>query len=394
MVVNFDIHSLINELMQLFKGQTAAKDLLFKVSGLNDLPRNIIGDEMKLRIVLMNLIGNAVKFTQKGSISIRFSIKKQSDSEQLMIIEVEDTGEGIAAEELGNLFKYFEQTESGKKSKSGTGLGLAISQDYVKLMGGEIFVTSHVGIGSIFRFGIKFTAGSQETLRTESQPQHVVGIAQGQKIPRILVAEDSQENRFLLVKLLKSVGLEVSEVVNGQEAVEFFEEWHPDLIFMDIRMPVMDGLEATRLIKANQAGGTSKIVALSAHVLEDEREEIRLAGCDDFVGKPFRFDQIFSVMANQIGLNYVYKDEQVNKLPSYSDNTQEFYNKQIETLPSHLIVDLQEAILTLDTNQISGVIEKITQLNRELGQSFRILASTMDYTRLLAISRCNKNGRV
>jgi signal transduction histidine kinase/CheY-like chemotaxis protein len=383
---NFNVHNLIQDLKKMFEVRTNAKDLLFEIHGVNELPEYIIADETKLRAILINLVGNAVKFTQNGSVIIRFSVRKDSLEEYFLQVDVEDTGPGIADEEKEKLFKYFIQTESGKLSKSGTGLGLAISQDYAKLMGGEITITSKLGVGSTFRVFIKIVEGKEEDTKTKLFQRSVIGLEPGQNIPRVLVAEDTEESRLLLVTLLKLVGFDIREAVNGKEAVEIFKQWQPQFIWMDIRMPVMDGLEATRLIKATEIGKLTKVAALSAHVLGEERNEIFAAGCDEFVGKPYQENEIFDVMAKHLELKFIY--EKINM-------TEEIFNStnqgeiNLESLDLTLRAELITAITITDAIKISKIAERIRIKEPQLSAALHTCARNYDYQTILTAL---KNG--
>lgn len=386
---NFNLHMLIQDLQKMFQAQADEKNIALKISGLDDMPTYLYGDEKKIRVILINLIGNAIKFTHKGCIILSLSFK-ESAGQSFMKVVVEDTGVGIVEGDITKLFQYFVQTESGRKSGSGTGLGLAISQEYIKLMGGEISATSYIDKGSIFRFTIKIALGKGDYDHDHNQLRCVVGIKQGFAIPRILVVEDIEENRCLLVDLLSSIGFEVREAMNGKEAVEVFKQWHPDLIWMDIRMPVMDGLEATKLIRGTKEGMKVKIVALSAHVLEGEVTEILTAGCDGFVGKPYLEREIFEAMAKNLTLDYVYKTIQDEEFSAITDS--KIDDEQIKKIPEPLFIELQKALLELDSKRILGVIEKITEIDMTLGASFKTLAGNMNYTQLLSLLQ-NKNVR-
>jgi signal transduction histidine kinase/CheY-like chemotaxis protein len=375
-LVNFNIHNLILDLKNMFEVKTKAKGLLFEVRGINDLPRFIIADETKLRIILTNLIGNAIKFTQSGGVIIRFSIQKDPLEEEFLLVEVEDTGPGIAEAEKDKLFKYFMQTESGKQTKSGTGLGLAISQDYAKMLDGEITVRSSLGAGSTFYVKIRIKEGTEEDIKTEVFTRRVIGLAPGQNAPRVLVAEDTEESRFLLVKLLRLVGLDVREAANGSEAIKIFEAWKPVLIWMDIRMPVMDGLEATRIIKATEPGKQTKIIALSAHVLGEEREDIFAAGCDDFVGKPYRENELFDIMEKHLALQYIYEETQTEEnaavLPS--DIVLNLYSLDIG-----LRSELNKAVTNTDAIKIAEIAEQIQRKEPALALALQMCAKNFDY---------------
>ena len=383
-LVTFDLQVLLRELEYMFRDRADSKGLRFEVLGINE-SCYLVADETKLRKVIINLLGNAVKFTERGNIELRVTIRKDPLNKMRLLVEVEDSGIGIAADEMDKLYTSFEQTESGRLNKSGTGLGLAISQNYIRIMGGEITATSHVGEGSLFRFEIEVIQGQACELITKLCPRLVVGLAAEQRIPRVLVVEDNKENRDLLTKLLQTVGFEVRDAVNGKEAVEFFEKWQPDFIWMDIRMPVMDGLEATQIIKSTVAGQKTKVVALTAHALNEEQELILAAGCDDFIRKPYREDEIFRVMEKQLGLKYVYSEEL--KTEESSVTASELTSEQLKTLPEKTLTELYQATLRLDTVRILELIEQIVPLDISIGSTMKILYENMDYSRLLSFSK-------
>jgi PAS domain S-box-containing protein len=378
--VTFNLPALLRDLGMMFKVRTDAKGLRLDLEGSGELPYYIVADQNKLRQILINLMGNAVKFTEKGGVAVRYAVQKKTAGEMRLVVEVEDTGVGIAEEELEKLFQTFEQTASGRRSESGTGLGLAISREYARLMQGDITVTSRRGAGSTFRLEVPVKEGRRSNvIRGEKRSQRVIGLAPGQAVPRILVAEDNEESRILLVKYLQMTGFEVREAVNGKETLEICETFQPHFIFMDIRMPVMDGLEATRRIKSTGAGKSIVISALTAHTLEKEREEILAAGCDDFVRKPFRDHEIFDIIAKHLGLKYIY--EPVEETPD--GQTVEIAPEQLQALPSGLLGELHAAALRLDTAHLLEVIEKIAVSNAPLGAALRGVTENMDYDRLL-----------
>jgi signal transduction histidine kinase/FixJ family two-component response regulator len=390
-LLSFNLHNLILDLQKMFELKTGAKGLLFKMIGINELPLVVITDATKLRIILINLIGNAIKFTQSGSVVVRFDVCKDSPDEEFLMIEVEDTGPGIAENEKEKLFKYFMQTETGKISKSGTGLGLAISQDYAKLLGGEIGVISSPGSGSKFNVRIKITEGKEEDINEKLHQKKIFGLAPGQHIPKVLVAEDLAENRNLLVKALKSIGLTVREAVNGREVVEIFKEWEPDFIWMDIRMPEMDGLEATRIIKATELGKRTKIVAVSAHVLGEKRKEIFAAGCDDFVGKPFKMNELFDVMEKHLALKYTYESKQSEK-DDLSSTRDKVLN--LSSVDNDLLFELNKAVICADAIRIKEIAEEIEVKDPELGMALNACAKNYDYESIRIALQNNPNEEV
>ena len=370
---------------------------------MDEVPGYIEADENKLGRVLINLLGNAVKFTEEGGVTLRVSAKsiargaecKDTEKKANQILspnpnalcltfEVEDTGIGIAEDELDDVFAYFEQTASGRAKKSGTGLGLAISRDYIRMMGGDITVTSQEGKGSTFGFETPVRESGEAYIKEKAVRQRrVIGLEPGQDIPRILVAEDMEESRTMLAKLLRTVGFQVREATDGKQAVKIFHEWQPDFIWMDIRMPVMDGLETTRHIKKTEAGQSTVVAALTAHALEDEREMILAAGCDDFVCKPFREQEIFDVIAKHLGLKYVYKEEQTE---AESVNSNEaLLRKQLATLPQELISRLHQAVTELDRPRTLALIEQVAEQDASIGSALGTFAKKLDYGRLLML---------
>lgn len=372
--IDFDIHTLINDLKKMFEVNTNAKGLVFDIVGVEELPKFINTDKTKLRVILINLIGNAIKFTQNGHVIVRFSIFKEllNTNKKILLVAIEDTGVGIAKEEQDKLFKSFVQTESGKNSRSGTGLGLAISQGYAKMMGGEINVTSNSGVGSIFKVKIAIKDALSENVKKQIQEKRVISIQNRESSPKILVVEDTEESRLFLVKLLSLVGFDTKEAINGKEGVEIFNNWKPDFIFMDIRMPIMDGLEATKLIKSSELGKKTKIVAVSAHVLDKERKEIFEAGCDDFVGKPFKENDIFNAIEKQTGVKYIYEEKSI---------LQESYSKEIDlqSLDLGTCKELALAVKTTDAIKIMEVAKKLSKENKLLAESLVSCAENFNY---------------
>ena len=284
----FDFPGLLAELEALFRLRVEEKNLRFEVVQDGERVGRIIADEGKIRQVLINLLGNAVKFTEHGSIKLRVTAEQRADGRAWLSARVEDTGVGIAPEEQGKLFHAFEQTQSGVDIQSGTGLGLAISREYAVLMGGGLTVSSEVGVGTIFHFEIPFETGSADAVVKETVHRRVIGLQPGQPVQRLLIVDDQRTNRDWLNKLLTSIGFLVREADNGKAAMRVWEEWRPQLILMDIRMPVMNGLDATRGIRAHANGGEPVIIALSASALEQDRRTVMDSGVDDFLSKPCR----------------------------------------------------------------------------------------------------------
>jgi signal transduction histidine kinase/CheY-like chemotaxis protein/ligand-binding sensor domain-containing protein len=304
----FDIRAVAHDVEHVLRLRAEEKGLRFTCE-LDEasLPRAVAGDEVRIRQILLNLAGNAVKFTATGSVTIRVSWH-----EGRARFEVEDTGPGIAAEELPRLFEPFVQSESGMRSKEGTGLGLALSRNLARLMNGDITAESTPGRGSRFRVEVSLPETAAAALEVQRE-RRIAALAPGQDPPRILVVDDTLVNRAVLTQLLTAVGFQVREAASGEEALAAWRSWQPHLIWMDKRMGGLDGLEATRRIRAEEkAAGRPRIpiLALSASALEHERGEILAAGCDDFVAKPFREATIFNRIAQHLGVRYTYEEDE------------------------------------------------------------------------------------
>ena len=300
----FDPRRMIDDIGGIIRERAEAAGLRLVVDADSSLPDAVLGDEGKLRQIFINLLSNAVKFTKHGSVTLR---ARWSGDHALF--EVADTGPGIDPVELQSLFEPFVQTEAGREAKEGTGLGLAITRQLVRLMGGDIHVFSQVGSGTIFRFDVELPQTDLPVPQRESR--RVLGLAPGEARRRILVVDDTRENCLLLSRLLTTVGFEVREAANGIEALALWRQWRPDLIFMDERMPRMDGSEATRILRAEEAEQQKErtaIVALTASAFEHEREAILASGADDFVVKPHSEDDVFEAIGRALGVTFRKRD--------------------------------------------------------------------------------------
>jgi CheY-like chemotaxis protein/nitrogen-specific signal transduction histidine kinase/HPt (histidine-containing phosphotransfer) domain-containing protein len=298
----FDPREMIVAAASMIRQRASAAGIELTVDLDPGLPPAVSGDEGKLRQALLNLLGNAVKFTTSGTVSIHAEWRDGRGT-----FEVRDTGHGIAPSELPALFEPFVQTESGRRAREGTGLGLAITRQLVHLMGGEITVTSRLGEGTTFRFDADLPLAAAPTHPAEVS--RIVGLEAPEERRRILVVDDTRDSRLLLRRLLEAVGLEVAEATNGAEAVELWKTWQPELIFMDNRMPVMDGSQAAETIRSLESSRALLdrrvvIVAVTASVFEHERGAILTRGADEVVMKPIDEEKIFEVIASRLGVRF------------------------------------------------------------------------------------------
>jgi CheY-like chemotaxis protein len=389
---NFDLYCLLEDLKDMFQLRAEAKELQLVFDRSSDVPQYIRTDEIKLRQVLINLLGNAIKFTEQGNVSLRVSSKEQhvipdtgTHDTYKLVFAVEVTGPGIAPEELDTLFEAFVQTRTGQEAQGGTGLGLPISRTFVQLMGGNIYIESEVGEGATFKFDIQVTpVGVEEVVEQPDRLlRRVIGLAPGQPRYRILVVDDRESNRQLLVKLLTPYGFDLKEAGNGQQALEVWDEWQPHLILMDMRMPVMDGYEATQRIKATTKGQSTAIIALTASALEEEKAVVLSAGCDDFVRKPFHETDILEVMGKHIGVQYIYEEaeeETERAVPTIqAEAGAALTPANLAALPQDLLSNLAQAATRLDMAMITSLIDEIRSHNTGLADGLALLADEFRY---------------
>ncbi len=378
-----DLHTLFNDLQMIFKERAQSKHLQFIFETAENLPRYVVTDESKLRQIFINLIGNAVKFTEQGGIAVRSSVDIMNEDTLQLIVEIQDSGPGIPDHELRNLFKHFVQTSTGIKKGSGTGLGLALSRELARLMGGNITVSSEVGKGSLFTFYIEIKEGKADPVAANTS-KRVICIDKDQKAFRILVVDDKKENLQVVVDLLKLAGFETNEAVNGEDAIAKFEEWNPDLILMDLRMPVMDGYEATRRIKLTEKGAKTPIIALTASTFDGERRKILSMGIQGYIRKPFREHELFSILGKELGIRYNYEIETPLSSVKYL-NDDEVIAQDIAKLPYSQALLMLDAIAVADINKLKELIHSIEHDNLELAQYFMSLAKNYDYEHLQKI---------
>jgi signal transduction histidine kinase/FixJ family two-component response regulator len=393
---DFDLYALLDLIEEMLALRAESRGLQLVIERDRNLPRYINTDDKKLRQVLINLLGNAIKFTNEGSVILRVR-KQETGAEYLpqtsiplyshnLLFEIEDTGAGITLEEIDSLFEAFTQTETGRQSQQGTGLGLPISKKFVEQMGGEITVTSEVNKGTIFRFNIKAQLSEASQIQTQKPTQRVIGLKPNQQQYRILIVDDRLENRQLLLKLLEPIGFEIKEAANGQEAVEIWQSWQPHLIWMDMRMSVMNGYEATQQIKAHLQGQATVIIALTASTLEEEKAVVLSAGCDDFVRKPFREEIIFDKMAQYIGVSYLYEElitakstecEAIEKLPA----------EALAIMSDEWLQALSEAAELINNQLITQLLTEIPQENQNLTQAIQKQVDDFDFERIMNLAQ-------
>ncbi len=409
---NIDLYGLLDDIHDMFSLRAEEKHLQLYFTCNPDVPRYVCIDPIRLRQILMNLLSNAIKFTETGGVTLRVSRKQKTEDRRrqaeggrqkehrneeadttndlqpdaCLSFEVEDTGPGIDAHELEILFDAFTQSRTGRDSFEGTGLGLAISRRFARIMGGDITVKSDIDTGTVFTVDISVRPARAEDVETAPPVRHVIALEPGQPAYRILVVDDRWANRQLLVKLLTSAGFEVQEAGNGQEAITEWERWEPQLIFMDMRMPVMDGYEATRQIKATTKGQATAIIALTASAFEEERVVVLSAGCDDFVRKPFHESDIFLVLEKNLGVRYVYEEGEGQKGNSEGQKPEEVLTPEaLAGLPDELLTEFESAVAMVNMDKIHVLLEQIRVHNTTIAAALKRLIENFEYLPILTI---------
>jgi PAS domain S-box-containing protein len=365
----FDLHFLLDSLKEMFIFQAESKGLSMSFQLEEGVPRYVMSDEGKLRQVLSNLIGNAVKFTQQGSIKLVVSAPIKIGENLELHFDLYDTGPGIPPEDIEAVFDPFVQASGttdrlSMQGPEGTGLGLAISRQFVRLMGGDISVKSELGLGSHFSFNVKVGMADAEKASAARPQREVIGLTSGQPAYRLLVVEDRETNRLLLVKMLERLGFQVREASNGEEAIDLWLRWEPHLIWMDMRMPVMNGREATKRIKGMPGGQSVPIVALTATAFDEDREQILLDGCDDFVRKPIRRDEILDVLIKHLNVSFLYREEAIPTMDS-EDPGVRVDSERIAALACQTIEWLKELRQAAERADLYRILDLVDQIRGE-----------------------------
>ncbi|MBW4646331.1 MAG: PAS domain S-box protein [Goleter apudmare HA4340-LM2] len=394
-VNSFNLIRLLESLEEMLRFRAASKQLQLIFAYPENLPQYVQTDESKLLQVLLNLLGNAIKFTHTGSVTLQVSMWDGEQQPPHLYFEIIDTGHGIAPEEIDLLFEAFGQTETGRKSQQGTGLGLAISRKYVQLMGGDITVSSMLGEGSRFAFNIQIGLASATEIHSQQNQNRIIGLAPAQEEYRILVVDDARDSRIVLVKLLTSVGFAVREATNGEEAIAQWMAWQPHLILMDMRMPVMDGYEATSIIKARNAEIYlshihTVIIALTANAFEEQREAIIKAGCDDLINKPFREEILLEKISQYLEVQYLYQEAN-NQTTNFRQSTTEQVLTSddllslLSPMPSEWLTKIYHAAAQCSDDLILELVEKIPVANVLLIEYFTDLAHNFQFEKIMEI---------
>jgi PAS domain S-box-containing protein len=373
----FDVGSMVRDVTDMMQIRATEKGLRLLVDQSSKFPRYLVGDEARLRQVLINLLGNAIKFTEQGGVTVRLGARR--DRQARLLIEVEDSGPGIAPEDQERIFEPFVQLgEQG--INRGTGLGLTITRQFVQLMGGSLGLESTLGKGSIFRVELPLKEAAESDIARPgvTHKGEVVSLAPGQPEYRILIVEDQRDNQLLLARLMETAGFSYRIAENGRQGVQMFREWRPHFIWMDRRMPVMDGLEATRQIRSLPGGKDVKIVAVTDSAFQEQRAEMLAAGMDDFVRKPYRANEIYDCLMKHLGVQYLYEGAAAQEAEAA-----ELTPAALAKLPQDLRMELQAALESLESERIAAALQKVAAHDDALQKTLVRLIENFDYPAIL-----------
>lgn len=367
----FDMQALISDIEMMFRERTGGKGLSLNLEIHEDTPRYVTADAGKVRQVFINLLGNAVKFTRKGGITVRVR-PERIDGAMVIAAEVEDTGEGIAPEEIGKLFGAFEQTASGIRSHQGTGLGLAITRQYLNLMGGDINAASEPGKGTCFRLHFPVQV-AQEPVLKDQQKLEITGLRKGQGAIRVLVVDDHEEQRNLILSILGSIGFKgIKEASNGKEAVRIHSEWKPRIIMMDLNMPEMDGFGAVRKIR--ESDGNTYVIAVTANVLQGEREKVIAAGFNSYVQKPYKEEEIIRAIEAG-GIEFIRAGEE--------ESCEEDSGIPIGAIPAELIEEIRKAAGGAEFERLTELFKELERHDPGTAKRLNEILMRFDYEMIL-----------
>jgi signal transduction histidine kinase/CheY-like chemotaxis protein len=371
---DFDLHQTLAGLEEMFRLRANDRGIGLRFIVEPAVPRFVRADEGKLRQILLNLLGNAIKFTTAGDVTLEAQLLDGG----ALRLAVHDTGPGIPPEEQEIIFVPFMQSTTGQQSQEGTGLGLTISRQFAQLMGGDLTLRSQPGEGSTFTLTIPVQVVEAAALIPAPSPRRVLSLAPGQPLYRLLIVDDRAINRELLVRMLAPLGFSLREATTGEEALALWESWAPHLIWMDMRLPGIDGYTLTRRIKATRRGQATIIVALTASALEEDRAGVLAAGCDDYIRKPFRQEELLAALERHLHIHFLYEEApEQPALPSAPTLPAAALSACLAALPAAARQPLYDAALLGDVAAIRAALDTIAFHDRELAAALAVLAGEL-----------------
>jgi len=375
-----DVAAVLREVGNMFAGSAAKKGIALTARALSDMPGRVMTDESKLKQILINLVGNALKFTDSGSVELTASAEPGNPGR--LSFAVADTGRGIAAADVEKIFQPFEQTEEGR-SMGGTGLGLPISQKYCQLLGGTIGLESQVGRGSRFSFSIDAPPCPESLPDKAGGDARIGGITKGTP-PRVLIVDDRETNRDILARMLEPLGFPVAQAAGGSEALAMLDTWNPGLILLDLVMPGMNGKDFLRIVRTDRSKAAIRIIVITASVLEDERSGVIELGADAFIRKPFREKHVLEEIGRLMDIEYWYEEEKDKVAETASPPAD--LAAGLAGLPAGLAGKLRDSIRSGDLEEVLALAKEAANFDKALSAAIVGMAEGFQINLLLDLA--------
>ncbi len=373
---------LVDDVTRLLRLKAAEKRLDFSVEGARTLPRAVLADAAKLRQLLINLLGNAIKFTTRGRVSLRLSAAMNGPGLSRLDIEVLDTGPGIAPEEMTLLFRHFSQTKLGRSSGSGSGLGLAISREFARLMGGDITAESRPGEGSVFRAHVMLEVCADSAPTVEPGHCRILHLEPGQPGCRVMVVDGHADGLLLLERMLGPLGFDVRTAADGDLAAAIAAGWQPAVVLLDFRL-VQTAPNLVPSLRGSNPAAPTKILALGSSGLAEDRDAALASGADRFLAKPILEHELLEAVGELAGVRYVRSDAAATEANSETRTESDIPN--LSLLPPELLERLRAATLRADLGLITEILDEADRTDPVAAPRLRALADRFDYESILSL---------
>ncbi|NOR68137.1 MAG: PAS domain S-box protein, partial [Methylomarinum sp.] len=378
---DFDLYAMLNDMEFMFKVPAEQKNLTLTIDHDSNVPKMIITDEQKLRQVLVNLLGNAIKFTEQGNVSLHVSCTDIEGDEFILNYTVTDSGVGIAESKLQQIFKPFEQAGKTVGLSGGTGLGLAISHKFAKLLDGDITVKSQLNQGSCFCFSVKTSTGVSVETKRIMNDQYVIGLKSAHNNLRVLAVDDHPLNLDVLQKILSPLGFQIKLADSGEQAIEIFQHWCADIVLMDVVMPGIGGPEAVKQIRALPGGDKASIFMVTASALDEQVRQIKNGGyVDTVIKKPFKIKELLDAIAIYSQVEYEYET-----LKTEIADSAILTKDMLLNIPADLLEQLRVAVLIGDTKQLNFLLELVEPYAPEVAKKLSECIKNYEFDILLQV---------
>ncbi len=399
----FNIRCLIQDILEMLQVKAQGKGLRLQSSIEPDVPQYIKADRNKLQQILVNLLENAIKFTEIGCVTLRiagsdslWSVEEEGlfsvDDAYALFFEVEDTGMGMETEKLSQIFEPFQRGNFASGMVKGSGLGLFICQQLIQLMGGYLQVNSIVGQGTLFQGKVEVNIPETTEIPLASPHLAVVGLAAHQPDYRLLIVDDKVENRQLLKRLLTPLGFQIQEATNGEDAITLWHEWQPNLIFMDTRMPKMDGYQAIEQINNEIQSHSTIIIAVVSGKLDTPQTNLLLNNCHDILRKPFDLEILLAKIATHLHVQYRYALPEENLLRHHwaGETKITLTSADLANLSDSWKVSVYQAASAGHSNKLTELIQQIPSEQTELIDQLKYLIYHFNFRKIRKITQLEK----